>query len=962
MRFHSPALLLALLGLPIIWWLLRATPPQARRQAFPPVTLLGALRARQAEPVRSPPWLLALRIAAFALLVAGFAGPFLPGQVEQSRDVGPVLLVVDNGMLSATDWNDRLNAAQAVVDDAVRTHSPVTLIATASPTLAENPAPAPQALAPEQARQVLASLRPEPWPSSRGAAAHVIAGLPPAHYARILYLADGIAQPQDSQFAKALQALGPVQDIRFAHQQGLVLAPVVPTEGDVMARVLAMPAPQPRALTALVRASDGATLAVVPVTLPAGATQADIRVALPVEIRNRIDTIALQGSTGAATIVLMDERDRLRPVGLLAAGAVTGAATASADTPLIGTLFYVRRALAPTSDLHEGTLATLLSRPLSVLIAPDGTLGDAQARREIRQWVENGGTLIRFAGPVLAGTPHDIANPPDDLLPVPLLDGTRQLGGSMTWGEPQKLAPFEATSPFRGLSVPADVTVTRQVLASPSADLGEHSWARLADGTPLVTHAALGKGDIVLFHVGSTAGWSNLPLSGLFVSMLQRLTEHANGLSVPADDTVLSPVVTLDGFGIPGTPPSTARGLKANAFATTPVSPEHPPGLYGPRSGRRALNAAAHLGSLQPEAPAGVLTNAAGQRPDMPLDRYSLSIALLLLLLDGLIILLLRTGLPKTWSNPWRQPPAAMVAMPLIIPLAIPLALALGLATAPLAHAQDTPPDVGEGSALPPPADNTPAPAPAAMAAPTVPGAALQTRLAYVVTGHEDVDTASRLGLKGLSDFVNARTSAVLGPPDAVRPGVDDLNYYPLLYWPITADATTSPAMTAALSTFMARGGILLIDTQGQGATDTQADAPVAGDMQTARTALRHATAGLVIPPLTAMTDHHLLAHTFYLLHDFPGRYAGQPVWVAREGDAENDEVSPVIIGSADWAHAWAVDNSGNTLFAVLPGGADQRVQAYRFGLNAVIYALTGSYKADQVHVPMLLKRLEDTP
>lgn len=99
----------------------------------------------------------------------------------------------------------------------------------------------------------------------------------------------------------------------------------------------------------------------------------------------------------------------------------------------------------------------------------------------------------------------------------------------MTWGTPQKLAPFEQESPFRGLDIPADVTVSRQVLASPSADLGTHVWARLADGTPLVTHAELGKGEVILFHVSSTADWSNLPLSGLFVAMLQRLTEHANG-------------------------------------------------------------------------------------------------------------------------------------------------------------------------------------------------------------------------------------------------------------------------------------------------------------------------------------------------------------------------------------------------------------------------------------------------
>jgi len=101
-----------------------------------------------------------------------------------------------------------------------------------------------------------------------------------------------------------------------------------------------------------------------------------------------------------------------------------------------------------------------------------------------------------------------------------------------------------------------------------------------------------------------------------------------------------------------------------------------------------------------------------------------------------------------------------------------------------------------------------------------------------------------------------------------------------------------------------------------------------------------------------------VLSRTFYLLHDFPGRYDGMPVWVAQEGDSTNDGVSPVIIGSNDWAHAWAVDDGGNTPYAPVPDGAEQRVVAYRFGVNAVIYALTGNYKADQVHVPALLKRL----
>ena len=41
-----------------------------------------------------------------------------------------------------------------------------------------------------------------------------------------------------------------------------------------------------------------------------------------------------------------------------------------------------------------------------------------------------------------------------------------------------------------------------------------------------------------------------------------------------------------------------------------------------------------------------------------------------------------------------------------------------------------------------------------------------------------------------------------------------------------------------------------------------------------------------------------------------------------------------------------------------IPGGQRQRTLAYRFGVNLVMYALTGNYKGDQVHVPAILQRL----
>jgi hypothetical protein len=42
----------------------------------------------------------------------------------------------------------------------------------------------------------------------------------------------------------------------------------------------------------------------------------------------------------------------------------------------------------------------------------------------------------------------------------------------------------------------------------------------------------------------------------------------------------------------------------------------------------------------------------------------------------------------------------------------------------------------------------------------------------------------------------------------------------------------------------------------------------------------------------------------------------------------------------------------------VEPDGESQREMAYRFGINLVMVALTGNYKADQVHVPYILERL----
>ncbi|MBB2200240.1 DUF4159 domain-containing protein [Gluconacetobacter tumulisoli] len=936
MIFQAPLLLAGLAILPVVWLLLRALPPAPRRQVFPAIMLLRGLRDRTTDAATAPLWLLLLRCLALAVLIVGLAGPLIvrDRQATTTDAAGDVLLVLDNGWAASPGWPRRIAALDAVLDRAGRTGRQARLLTTAPGLAGEAPA-AGAPMTPALLRDALDTTRARPWPTDRAAATRALRDLAAAGWhGPVVYVSDGLAGPADGAFATALAAIGPVRTLRAQTATLAVLRPTPPADGALAVSVAAVPSGHPRRMTVRAETADGGVLGLVPVSLPAGDDHADASVAMPAELRNRIDRLVLEDMVGPAGVRLLDEGDRRRPVGLVSVGGT--------DTPLVGPLFYLRRALSPTAEIREGRVAALLARPLSVLIAPDGTLDDPETRRAVAAWVRKGGMLVRFAGPLLNRTPApDMpteaevpdAPPPallsstieDTLLPVPLMDGERQLGGAMSWGRPEPLAPFPAASPFHGLAIPADVTISRQVLARPATDLDEHSWARLADGTPLVTHAALGSGEIVLFHVTGTADWSNLPLSGLFVAMLRRLAERATGIEAPADHSLLSPYMTLDSDAILVPPPPGARALPADAFGTTPVSAAHPAGLYGPRTARRALNVGDAAGPLVAQAAIGQVADLDGQVHDIAPGPWLVAAALLLLVVDAIVSLLLRGG--RIGAGRMGRTGGVL------------LLVLSGMAALPAPLSAATDPDRGV----------------------PVPGAALETRLGYILTGHDDVDTVSREGLQGLSNYANARTSAVLGHPDGVVPERDDLSYYPMLYWPVTPDATANPARTAALNAYMQHGGILLIDSQGvdpataaPGAAGAGFAAPAPG----AAAALRRMTKGLDIPPLTRLDDHHVLAHTFYLLHDFPGRYGGLPVWVSREGDSANDGVSPVIIGSSDWAHAWAVDAQGDTPYATMPDGDTQRTTAYRFGVNAVLYALTGNYKADQVHVPALLKRL----
>jgi len=893
MIFVTPWVLTFLLALPLLWWLLRVTPPAPRSEVFPAIRFLLGLNATEETPARTPWWLLVLRLLAAGLVIVALARPVLDAGTALAGK-GPVLLVMDNGWAAADDWARRKEAAGALLDRAERSGRSAALMATA-----QDGSGAPIAVSATMPiadlRAHLAAMQPQPWPSDRAAATAALIAWHDHPDASVIYIPDGLTDGADfDTFAAALKSAGTLTEICCDTEAAPLLLPPTSEADRLVAHLAQVPRPTATSASVFAQSGDGRTLAKADLTIPANSTAGSAPIPLPPELRNRLTRLVLDGPPGAGSIVLLDERWRRRPVGLLSGDLAT------ADTPFTGAIYFLKRALDPFTELREGDAATLLKRDISVLVLADRPLQAGPERDALESWVRKGGLLIRFAGP---RTAEAATNDTDTLLPVHLLAGDRQLGGAMSWSQPAGLAPFPPTSPFAGLTAADDIKVSRQVLAEPSADLAARTWATLEDGTPLVTEMPDGAGRVVLFHVTANADWSNLPLSGLFVDMLRRLVELSVGVSSAQGTATLAPAETLDGFGLLSQPPPAAIGLQADKFASTPVSPKHPPGLYGPESGRQVLNLGTSIAAPESAAPiaGATIETVGGSARQRALGPPVLAFAILLLCVDMLISLALRGLL--------RARVSATAALLLLL-------------TIPHAHALTASPNP-----------------------------AIDTRLGYIVSGDSQVDSIARSGLEGLSEYVNARTAAMLFEPDAVQPGQTDLSLYPLLYWPITADtADLTAPQAAALNDYMSRGGIIVIDTRDSGSG--------AGFAPGTEDALKRIARSLIIPPLAPLTGEHVLSHAFYLLSDFPGRFTGDTVWVQRDQDRTNDSVSPVIIGGNDWAAAWAMNPDGSNPFAVIPGGQHQRVLAYRFGVNLVMYALTGNYKGDQVHVPAILQRL----
>jgi len=999
LHFAAPLYLWALAALPLLWWLLRLTPPAPKRAAFPPLFLLAELKAGTSAAAKSPWWLTALRLALAAALILAFARPVYQSAAPQISGRGPLFLLWDNDWAGAALRQSQQLQASGLLSAAAEQNRPVYLIATAQAANAEIGPMSADAAAKTMARPDYYALS-----ADRSAAfTRLLAAAKPyqGQSLTIAYLSNGLAAPHDEAAFKTLQT----GLAAFPHTQILVWQPkTLPAFAAIkdgqnasagLQFTLMRPAGSSAPQNVKLQAYDekGQILAEQSAAFSAGKAEAQTALKLPPELANAVHYVRLQPAgenaapANAAGLWLMNSAQRQKTVAMLAPD------MSSLPQPLLSPFYYMNAALQNAANVaggrpvraDGGTMEQnidrlLAARPALIILGDAAHIPPASAKK-LRQWVEQGGTLFRFAGANLAAAQAAAAGPSeadsifsaddDDapasppqgmaetpapqspaeletqtLLPMKLRPEVRSFGGSLSWEKPQKIAPFPPSSPFYGLVAPQDITISRQILAEPSADLAAKSWISLTDGTPLLTAAPLGKGRLIFLHTAPGKDWSDLALSGFFVDMMQKLVQISGASAAApaaygaAQQQSLAPYRIISADGELESAPDFIRplqigGLNADgkpAAAPTP-SFDNPPGFYGSRDALYPLNlfnARSSLAALRlPPLPGGMRLTYSNTGSSS-WQKALFMLGALLFIADVWLALILKAHFMARLS----------LRRNLALLLLAATCLAAGITPRP-AQAQAPNPEQSAGG---------------------LDAAALAgtTHLAYVITGKADTDAASLSGLQNLSNFIERRTTIEPGIAVGVRPGSDELAFYPLLYWPIEADAPmpSRPAIDA-IDAYMRRGGTVLFDTK-----DALASGLSLSGASPNTQRLRQILKGLNVPPLAPAPREHVVARSFYIMPDFPGRYRSSPLWIAAEADnGDNrsirggDGVSPIILTANDFAGAWAGDGRGSYQFPLVPGGNRQRLWAFRGGLNILIYVLTGNYKVDQARAPELLRR-----
>lgn len=599
--------------------LMRTHERKAKTVYFPAMHILHALPDTEAAPEGTPWWMQLPVYGAITAAAFGAAGPEWKPPLDLGGDA-PVLVAFDNGWASAASWDERVTFARDILRVAHNNDVEVAFLPLAQER--GDDALLPVTMSAAEALSVLERLQPQPWQIDTQAMTEALGALESGSFGKTFWLSSGLDMDGYAQdFARTLSAIAPLEVYEDrAEQLPHILFPAQYESGDYRISVARPAGGEEETISVTAYGQDGTPIAAQEMIFPEGGLSADILFDVPQG--QDVFRFSLDTQQTAAGTVFVDEKWKPRSVGIVI--------QSQQDlSSLLGEARYIRTALESHTAVHTGNVEQLLaSGDISVLALPDSVALSSIASKKLRQWVESGGTLIRFAGPNMARRDH-IGDP---LLPLDLQRGIHAMGSAGS------VAGFSESSPLQGVEGDARVSISGSIAALPGPGVESRIWARMADGSPLISANNLGEGQVVLFHTSANTALGEFSLSDMFVDTLVEIVRSGKSIEDTADfiRTPLPPVNILDGYGSMQPPNPSVLHLTQPVYEAQRFGADNPPGFYGDLLSGAAHNLSASfdgaemIGAL-PDGARRDFYEAANERGDLAGAAWSMATGFMLL-------------------------------------------------------------------------------------------------------------------------------------------------------------------------------------------------------------------------------------------------------------------------------------------------------------------------------------------
>ncbi|MDC3091076.1 DUF4159 domain-containing protein [Rickettsiales bacterium] len=626
-----------------------------------------------------------------------------------------------------------------------------------------------------------------------------------------------------------------------------------------------------------------------------------VKATIPISIKNKIGFFQMSNQKSPVSVVLLSESNRKKNIGITRYG------NQGIQSEFAGGNYYVKKALEKNYNIWEGSLEKLLNEEIQIIFIDDLYTVKSNLESKLLTWISNGGTLIKFGGEKLA---NDISNESFNTINdyLSLTGEIVDLNNKLSIKKTMKVSEIESLSPFYGLEISNEVEVkkylqTRSNLSKDELDI----WMKLENGTPLVSSFPYSKGRLIFFHLPLNNSWSNFSLSYSFLDILERIVGQTKGIN-SKKDRFLKPYLTLGGFGDLQKPSSQNLSLKNfNENKEIKINYFHPPGLYKDSDGIISLNMSNHLDQTFKlyKFDDNYISEIIDTDKSKSLMPILLMISILLFMIETFITLFQRQLIIFDKKLLLRR----FIFLFIII-----------YSNFSIAATDKYIPEY------------------------------MENRIGYILSGNEQIDNLSENGLNVISRFVSAKTASIFDTPKSIALDKDNLYFYPLIYWPIISNLNEIKVEEKKkIESFIEDGGLLLIDCNIEKSSL---------EFSMCFRNIEFFFRTMQISKFTLLNNKNPISKSFYLLNSFPGR-RNNDVYVAYNNSKSTDNAASIILGDNYWAEAWAKDEQNRYIFPLLENMENQRLLSLRFGLNLIIYALTGNYKTDQVHIPEILKRMD---